>query len=245
LQDGWSAGSQLELEYDLGERYGLGTETLYGRTSTDPNPGVPPLIAPRLGQTIEVASALATARADLLRAAGPSTDRPRLQLRVKAGVAWFGPVGEAVFPEGGVVLPGEPQLIAPQLLAPGTQTTPQLEAVLETTFGRHAFTATASRRIEQSYGVGAIGINRVFSIDYQGQWAPWLAMSAVASDNSNEAPDATPLSSGRSASASFDVTLPYQFAIRLSYSYWDRQDPFRDWRSHTVSAALAKQFAWR
>jgi hypothetical protein len=237
-QDGWSAGGRVGIENAFSERFALGAEGRYGRTATDPQVAVPPLVGRRFGQTIEVASALATARAGLAR---------HVELRLRGGVARFGAVGDPVPPEGpaspaapGVVLPPGPELV-PQR----ARTTPELGAELESTFGKHVFTALASRRIEQSYGVGSIGINRVFSLGYRGQFAPWVTLTLIGTDNHNAAPDATLLSSGRTASGSFDFNIPLQFAARLTYAYWDRQDPYRDWRSHTVSAALSKKFDWR
>ena len=237
-QDGWSAGVRLGLENAFGERLAVGAEGAYGRTAADPQVAVPPLVGARFGQTIEVASALANVRIGLLK---------EVELRLEGGLARFAAVGEPVAPELVTPAPadGSAPLVPVELVAQEPQTTPQLGATLEATFGRHVLTGLASRRIEQSYGVGTIGVNRVFSLGYRGQLARWLTVNLIGTDNRNAAPDSTPLSSGRSASASVDFTMPMQFGARLTYSYWDRQDPQRDWRSHTVSAALSKKFDWR
>jgi hypothetical protein len=53
------------------------------------------------------------------------------------------------------------------------------------------------------------------------------------------------LVSGHSATAGFDFRLPAKATLRTTYSYWDQQDPVRDWRNHTVAVGLSKRFDWR
>lgn len=249
LRDGWAAGGRAGFENAFSPGFALGIDATYGRTATSPDDTIPPgatvvpgtTIAVGPAYTIEVGSAVATLRWRMTRA---------LVLRAEGGVARFGPVGDtaAAAADGstGTDTPAPPAARPTGYVVPTEpSTTPTLAANLSCTVGPHTLTAIASRRIEQTYGIGAIGVNRVLALEYRLALARWASFLLRGSDNHNVASDGFLLSTGRSASAGLDCSLPADFTARLSYSYWDRQDPERDWRSHTVAVGLSKRFSWR
>lgn len=247
-RDGWTAGGRLGFENAFSPGFALGIDAVYGRTASSPDATIPPgaavvpgtTVALNPAYTIEVASAVATLRWRMTRA---------LALEAEGGVARFGPVSDPVAGgadgSGGTSTPAPPAARPPYLVPTEPSTTPTLAANLSCTVGPHTLTAIASRRIEQTYGIGTIGVNRVLALEYRLALARWASFLLRGSNNQNVASDGFVLSKGRSASAGLDCSLPADFTARLSYAYWDRQDPDRDWRSHTVALGLSKRFSWR
>jgi hypothetical protein len=210
-------------------------------------PGTPvvpgTVVEPRLGHTIEVGSAVATLRLRLARG---------VVLRAEGGAARYGPVGEPVVSTAGstagstattTTTPATTTSHDPVPTVPGT--TPTVAANLSCTAGPNTLTAIASRRIEQTYGIGAIGVNRVLALEYRLALARWATFLVHGADTHNSAPDGFLLSQGRTLSVGFDCALPADITARLTYSYWDQHEPDRDWRSHTVALGLSKRFTWR
>jgi opacity protein-like surface antigen len=231
LQDGWTAGARAGLEYSLRRRVGAGVAGEYARTATSPSttPDVGTPVVDTLGRTFEIASVVATLRLELER---------HLSLWLEGGAARFQSVLDGAATAASAT--------GPLAIYPPT-TTPTGAATLTGTVGRHTLSAAASRRIEQTYGVGAVGINRMLGLVYRLELARWAAFTLTGTDNHSSAPDATTVSDGHSATAGFDFPLSAEVSLRTTYSYWEQRDTAhaRDWRDHTVSVGFSKRFRWR
>jgi hypothetical protein len=147
-----------------------------------------------------------------------------LTLRLEAGVGRFGPFD-----------------------APGGTIRPTLLAQADVRFGRHSVSARVSQYIGQTYGLGSIGVNRVFSLG--GNFALGRRLDLVASVLESRLSQTTATTgafpNGRTLSAGLRYELPGGLNAGLTYSYWARGDETVVWRNHTVALSLGHRFAWR
>ena len=251
LQNGWTADGRAGLEYSFNRRFALGVAGEYARTATSPST-VPTLATPEgdlFSRTYEVVQAVGTLRYEIVK---------RLELSLEAGYARF----QSVLSDGSIPATTTPTTtttatdgsgtVVPAANGPVTSPvplyaptgTPTVAANLTGIVGRHTIGAIASQRVEQTYGVGAVGINRTLGLNYRLALARWAVFNLSGAYNHNSSPDLTVLSSGRVVMAGFDFTLPAGVSTRLNYSYWDRVDAYRDWNEHMVTVGISKRFEW-
>jgi len=113
-------------------------------------------------------------------------------------------------------------------------------------FGRHAVSARLARRIEQTYGLGTVGVSRIVSVGYGFALGARLGLFANAYDvrvNGSSVTDVRP--EGRSVSAGTRYDLTRRLTARATYSYASRANGLDERRSHTVMLSLSRRLAWR
>jgi hypothetical protein len=147
-----------------------------------------------------------------------------LELRLEAGVGRFGPFDAAE-----------------------ATVRPTLSAEANVRFGRHSASARVAQYIGQTYGLGSIGVNRVFSLGGNFALGPRLdlVVSALESRLADASAPTVAFPNGRTLSAGVRYELPAHLAMGLTYSYWARGDESVSWRNHTVALTLGRRFDWR
>jgi hypothetical protein len=192
---------------------------------------------------------------DLMRGVGP-----RVRLGVAGGYRWTSTYGRKV--EIGQVS-GRVNVSATRTFTLGASAGMSRYAILDTgdeprwqptgavsgagRFGRHKVSAMLAQGVEQTYGIGTIGVVRSISIGYSYAVGTRFELHARASDTYvsetvvGEGPDR-----GRRYTAGFRYEFVRSVSGQVQYIYWRRvQEGVGESRTQAISASLRAHWGWR
>jgi hypothetical protein len=112
--------------------------------------------------------------------------------------------------------------------------------------GRHTLSAGLAQRVEQTYGLGTIGVVRALFAAYAYAITQRLDVSVRAYDThvSQVVVGAGP-DRGRRYTAGVHYDILRNLVGEVTYTHWDRGSGTDQWQSDAVAVSLRTRFAWR
>jgi hypothetical protein len=128
-----------------------------------------------------------------------------------------------------------------------THLTPMATAELAGQLGRSTLAVRLAREIDQTYGLGTVGVTYDARLAYTlrlGSRVDAFATGDYARFLSGSAPLGGPTRALRTTAGARYV-LSDGWALQADYSYWHWYDPVAGWGNHTVGLAVRRAFDWR